>query len=32
VQDGVAQLRNLRPRLAISPSQLFAIEVASGHG
>jgi protein-tyrosine phosphatase len=32
VQDGVAWLRDLRPKLAISPSQLSAIEVASRGG
>ena len=32
VQDGVVRLRGMRPRLAISPSQLSAIEVASGGG
>ncbi|WP_076073058.1 phosphatase PAP2/dual specificity phosphatase family protein [Sphingomonas montana] len=32
VQDSVAQLRRKRPRLAIRPSQLAAIQVASGRG
>lgn len=32
VQDSVARLRGIRPGLAISRSQLFAIEVASGRG